>query len=76
MLFRSPRGYYSWVFGDAPTGASRFGATLEGIGGEVVAGVFVYGMRPKDLLVDDLIWSFTDQGGAIVLRGRGLTPGE
>lgn len=71
-----PRTYYTWVFGNAPSGASRFDATLEGIGGEVVAGVFVYGMRPKSLPVDDLVWSFTDQDGAIVLHGRGLTPSE
>jgi hypothetical protein len=70
------RTYYSWVFGSAPAGASRFVATPEGVGGEVVGGVFVYGMRPKSMPVDDLVWSFVNRGGAVILRGRGLTADE
>jgi hypothetical protein len=62
----------SFVFGNAPAGASRVDVTNEGASTGVSDGVFVLGLRERDLNPANLHWAFLAPDGTVILQGDGL----
>jgi hypothetical protein len=70
------QAYNSFVFGLAPPGASTFALAGQpgSIGGSVTHGAFVIALQAKDLLPQQLLWTFSNPAGDIVARGTGIKP--
>jgi hypothetical protein len=66
--------YNSFVFGLAPPGATTFELAGQpgSIGGSVTEGAFVTALKAKDLLRQQLLWTFRNSAGDIVARGTGI----
>ena len=68
--------YNSFVFGLAPPGARTFevAGQPDPIGGVVQRGTFVIALKAKDLLPQQLNWTFRNPAGDVVARGSNITP--
>jgi hypothetical protein len=68
----SARALNSFVFGNAPDGATRIevlGATATAVN----SGLFVVGLSAKDLRPDQLRWRFLGADGSVIREGTGIT---
>lgn len=65
----------SYFYGTAPADVSR--VTLDGlgaVGGQVVDGAWVLALRERDLVPDDMHWTFVDAFGQTIRSGTGIGP--
>jgi hypothetical protein len=69
----SGRTANSFVFGNAPSGASRVEVAPGALAAAVRGGVFLVALEAKDLLPADVHWTFFNASGAVVSQGRGIT---
>ncbi|HJP88005.1 MAG TPA: hypothetical protein VJ850_03100 [Candidatus Limnocylindrales bacterium] len=68
--------YNSWIFGIAPEGATtvELAGAVDAISAPMVDGVFLIGLKAKDIGPGALNWTFRSPGGAVVARGNGIRP--
>ena len=67
-----PGAYPTFVFGNAPPGASAFYLNLQGSLVGFNQGVFLAAAPEEDVLPDSFTWSFTSPAGPIILSGLGI----
>ena len=68
--------YNSWVFGIAPDGAAtvELAGAVDAISAPMVDGVFLIGLKAKDIGPGALSWTFRSADGAVLAKGAGIRP--
>lgn len=62
----------SFVFGSAPAGAVTIEVSPEDVTAPIENGLFVVGLKTKDLKPQDLHWKFLQPDGTVVLAGDNI----
>ena len=62
----------SFVFGNAPVGAVTIEVSPENVTAPIENGLFVVGLKAKDLQPRDLHWKFLRPDGSVVLAGDNI----
>jgi hypothetical protein len=63
----------TFVFGNAPIGATSIEVQPGGAVGVVQGGLFLVGLAQKDQVPSNLTWRFLNSAGAVIETGTGIT---